>query len=198
VHQILLAHTEPVGRVSAVRSTLLQGSLQGLKEFGLYERWRELLAATERDLIVDSIAPTWLPIEVALAHYEACDRLDVDEAQLMLIGAAVGARVQGTLLATAGKLARNVGVTPDVAARSFAPLWARLFQGGSLQIEQTGPKDLNLEFRQSVLTRCPYFRGTLCGNVKAGGQLLGVKAAYVKQLSYEPGKDRFVVKLSWV
>jgi hypothetical protein len=198
VPQILIAHTEPVTRVSAVRSTLLQGSLQGLKEFGLYERWSSLIAPADRDLIVDAIAPTWLPVEVALAHYEACGRMEVDDAQQAQIGAAVGARVQGTLLATAGKLARNVGVTPDVAARCFAPLWSRLFQGGSLQIEHAGPKDLTLEFRQSVLPRCAYFRGTLCGNVRSSAQLLGVKVAYCKQVSYDRGKDRLMVKLSWV
>lgn len=196
--QILIAHSEPVTRVSAVRSTLLQGSLAGLKEFGLYERWSDLIAPADRELIVDSIAPTWLPVEVALAHYEACNRMDVDPAQQAMIGAAVGARVQGTLLATAGKLARNVGVTPDVAARCFGPLWARLFQGGSLQIEQAGPKDLTLEFRQSVLARCAYYRGTLCGNVRSSAQLIGVKVAYSKQVSYDAGKDRLVIKLSWV
>jgi hypothetical protein len=198
VRQILIAHTEPVARVSSVRSTLLQGSLQAIREFGLYERWSAQLGEAERALIVDSIAPTWLPIEVALAHYEACDRMGVDEAQQAQIGAAVGARVQGTLLGTAGKLARNVGVTPDVAARCFSPLWARLFQGGSLQIEQAGPKDLMLEFRQSVLPRCPYYRGTLCGNVRSSAQLLGVKVAYSKQLAYDAGKDRLQIKLSWV
>ena len=181
-----------------MRSTLLQGSLQALKEFGLYERWNTQIGTAERDLIVESIAPVWLPVEIALAHYEACDRLEVDEAQMALIGAAVGTRVQGTLLSTAGKLARNAGVTPDVAARCFSPLWARLFQGGSLQIEQTGPKDLVLEFRQSVLTRCPYFRGTLCGNVGSATKLLGTKVSYTKQLSYDAGKDRLLVKLSWV
>ena len=198
MQKILLPHAEPVGRVTAVRSTLLQSSLHALREFGLYERWSAQIGAAERDLIVESIAPVWLPVEVAMAHYEACDRLQVDEAQQTLIGAAVGARVQSALLSTAGKLARNIGVTPDIAARCFSPLWARLFQGGSLQIEQTGPKDLQLEFRQSVLPRCPYFRRTLCGNVGSATHLLGRKVAYCQQVSYDPGKDRLLVKLSWV
>jgi hypothetical protein len=194
----LLPHVEPVARVTAVRSTLLQSSLQALREFGLYERWRAQIGAAERDLIVESIAPVWLPVDVAVAHYEACDRMQVDEAQQTLIGASVGARVQSTLLTTAGKLARNMGVTPDIAARCFSPLWARLFQGGSLQIELTGPKDLHLEFRQSVLPRCPYFRRTLCGNVGAATQLLGRTVGHCQQVSYDTGKDRLLVKLSWV
>jgi hypothetical protein len=198
VQKILLPHAESVGRVTAVRSTLLQSSLHALREFGLYERWSAQIGTAERDLIVESIAPVWLPVEVAAAHYEACDRMQVDEAEQTLIGASVGARVQSTLLTTAGKLARNMGVTPDVAARCFAPLWARLFQGGSLQIEQVGPKDLQLEFRQSVLPRCAYFRRTLCGNVGSATQLLGSKVAYAKQVSYDAGKDRLLVKVAWV
>jgi hypothetical protein len=177
---------------------LLQSSLHALREFGLYERWSAQIGRAERELIVEAIVPVWLPVDVAMAHYEACDRLQVDEAQQVLIGASVGARVQSALLTTAARLARNMGVTPDVAARCFSPLWARLFQGGSLQIEQVGPKDLTLEFRQSVLPRCPYFRRTLCGNVGSATQLMGRNVAYAKQVSYDAAKDRLLVKLSWV
>jgi len=170
----------------------------GLKTFQLYDRWSALIGQAERDTIVEAIAPTWLPVELAVAHYEACDRLEIDDTQMLTIGEAVGKRLQGTLLSTAGKLARNVGVTPDIAARCFAPLLPRIFQGGSLQLEQTGPKDLVLEFRQTVLTRCRYFRGTLLGNVKSAAVLLGVSTPYVKLAQYDAAKDRTVIHMSYV
>lgn len=196
--QILVPHSEPIPRASAIRSTLLQGSLRALRENHMYERWLVLVDPAQRDAIIEAIAPTWLPIEIGLAHYLACDELGVDEAQLVRIGEAVGARLQSTLLGVGAKLAHASGLSNTVMAQCFEKLWPRLIVGGSVQLELVGPKDLVIELRAGVLPRSSYFRGTFIGNVKAAAKLVGLTSVYAKQLTYSSAKDRFAVQMSWV
>jgi hypothetical protein len=197
--ELLVPHVEPVLRASTVRSTLLQQSLKGLKLHGLYDRWCDQIEQSDRQRIVEAIAPEWLPIELGLAHYEACDRLDVDDDLLGIIGEGTGQRVQSTLLATSAKLAQTVGMTSSVAAHSFSRIWPRLFQGGSIEFVKVGPKDSRLEVRAAVLSRSRYFRAALCGNLRAAFKLVaGARVAYTKAQPYDASRDRFVVVLSWV
>jgi hypothetical protein len=63
--EILIAHTQPLRQATAVRSTLLQSSLAFLRDRGHYARYLELVDPAMRERIVASIAPEWLPIELA-------------------------------------------------------------------------------------------------------------------------------------
>ena len=74
------------------------------------------------------------------------------------MGEAVGDRIQGSFLTTLMKSARAAGYNPLVLLAQFDRLYARLFQGGSVQLTQTGPKDADVEVRGMLTTRFPYFR----------------------------------------
>jgi hypothetical protein len=198
VQEILVPHAGVIVPVSQVRSTLLQGSIEGLKRHGSYQAWLGLVDPLYRDQLIEAIGPSWLPVEVGMAHYDACDRLALGDREIAEIGASVGERLQGTLLGIAAKIARNAGVTPEVAMQYFQRLWPRLFTGGSMQVKLTGRKDMTLELRGARLAQFRYFRGSFCGNVLAATKLLGVRTAHTRQLPYDAAQDRFVVQLSWV
>jgi hypothetical protein len=196
--EIIIGHMAPVGVASQVRSTLLQSSLATLKTEGHYERYLTLLDSRHRDTILGAISPAWLPVEVALAHYEACDALELGHEQLVAIGERVGDRVQGSFMETLTRAARNMGVTPWVLLKRFDVLWGRLLQGGSFELTRTGPKDLTIEIRSALLPRFAYFRHAFCGVVRAGFKYVGTRVAYVKLGRWDPRTDSFSMHAAWV
>src|SRR5262245_9003652 len=66
--QVILDYTSPDGKtVTHVRSTLLQSSVQVLKDNGLFDAYLTKLAPRFKDEILLTLAPTWHPLEVAMA-----------------------------------------------------------------------------------------------------------------------------------
>ena len=196
--EVIIAHLSPLKPASHVRSTLLQSSLSFLRERGHFESYVKLLSLEHRDTIVNSLAPTWLPLAVGVAHYRACDALRLDDEELVAIGQAVGDRIQGTFMKTLVQTARSAGVTPWVLFKRFDRMWERLFQGGSVEVVKVGPKDLTVEVRGAQLSQFQYFRTAFTGVVRAGFKFVGVRAAYVNQSPWDEKLDRFVMRAAWV
>jgi hypothetical protein len=196
--EIIIAHRAVISPATQVRSTLLQSSLATLKVLGHYERYLQVVAREHRDTILETIAPTWLPINVALAHYRACDDLRLNDDQMIAMGEATGDRMQGSFMETLTRAARGMGVTPWVLLKRFDVLWDRLLQGGSIELTKVGPKDLTIEVSKAGLPSFSYFRTAFCGVVKAGYKYVGVRAAYVRVTQWDPSRDRFVMRAAWV
>ena len=196
--EIIIPHSEPLTSASHVRSTLIQSSLATLKTLDLYERYLDVLPLQHHETILGAIAPSWLPIELALVHYDACDGLELGHEQLLPIGERVGDRMQGSFMETLTRAARGAGVTPWLLLKRFDVLWGRLLQGGSIELTKVGPKDLTIEIRGAALPRYAYFRHAFCGVVRAGFKYVGVRAAYVRIANWDPARDRFVMRAAWV
>jgi hypothetical protein len=196
--QILIAHTQSVKPATTIRSTVLQSSVASLRQRGHFDRWLTLVDERHRATIVESLAPSWMPIEVALAHYAACEALELPLSEQMAMGEAVGDRIQGSFLTTLMKSARAAGYNPMILLSQFDRLYGRLFQGGSVQLTQTGPKDADVEVRGMQATCFPYFRIAFAGVVRAGFLFAGVRTGYVKQGAYKSTSDTLVLHTSWV
>ncbi|MDB4973380.1 MAG: hypothetical protein JWN48_1721 [Myxococcaceae bacterium] len=196
--EIVIAHVAGARGATSIRSTVLQSSIASLRERGHFERWYALVEVDHRATIVESLAPSWLPIEVALAHYRACDALLLSPIEQSAMGAAVGDRIQGTFLGTLMKSARAAGFNPMILLSQFDRLYGRLFQGGSVQLTRTGPKDLDIELRGVPLFDGMYFRIAFGGVVRAGILLSGVRSAYVKATSFKEASSTCVFHASWV
>jgi len=179
VAEIVIAHARPTRLATAVRSTLLQSSLGFLRTRGHLDRYLLVLDPANKEAILGSIAPAWLPIELAVAHYGACDRLDLSLEERVALGEAVGERIQGPVMKTITRGARAVGVTPFTLLTRFDSLWGRLFQGGSIQVTKTGPKDIEVEILGARVSRFAYFRTGFTGLARAGLRVTGVRVAYV-------------------
>lgn len=196
--EILIPHNRPPRPATAVRSTLLQSSIAFLKTRGHYDRYLAVLDPAEKEAILGSLAPAWLPIDLAIAHYGACDALDLALAEQVALGESVGDRIQGTFMKTLIQGARAVGVTPFTLLSRFDVLWGRLFQGGSVEVTRTGPKDIAVEILGANLPRFAYFRTAFTGIIRAGFKVVGVRTAYVHDGPWDSRADRFVLKGSWV
>lgn len=197
MRNVLVPHIKNYGKVRSVRSTLLQSSLSLLRERGKFDRYRELLDPGYSDIILGTLAPVWLPIEAGIAHYKTCDTLNLDDNELFVIGRAVGDRIHGTFMETIVAAARTVGVSPLLLLSRFDRLWGRLMQGGSVEVIQLGPKDLNIEVCGCPLTSYAYFRVAFTGVVHAGFKLVGTRTAYVDQGPWKAEPPSYLMKAAW-
>lgn len=197
MHQVSLANVAVAARASHVRSTLLQQSLRGVRNQGNFQRWEAYIDPLHRDTILDAIAPGWLPIEVGLAHYMACDRFGEDDATLEKIGEGVGTQLQSTLLGVASKIVLSTVISQETINSVFLKLWPRLCKGGQMDITYNG-KIVTIELRAAVLPKSRYFRGTFLGNVRAGSKLFGQKLTALRALPYDETNDVFTVQLTHV
>lgn len=198
LREIILPHTSPQRPASYVRSTLIQSSLATLRALGHFDAYAKRLPKELHGPILDAIAPAWLPIELGVAHYRACDMLELSEDQLVTIGEHVGDRMQGAFMETLTRAGRAMGLTPWVLLKRFDVLWGRLFQGGSIELTKVGPKDLTIEVRHASPLHSAYFRRAFCGVVQAGYKYVGVRAAYVRIARWEAPQSRFVMRAAWV
>lgn len=169
------AERESIPPATAYRSTWIVSSLQTLRERGHFEAYRRNLAA-HHDRIFSALAGSWLPMDVARAHYEACNRLGLGLEEQIAMGLGVGGRAQGTLLSTAVKAARGAGVTPWTIIPQFDRLYRRAANGGAAAVFKLGPKEARGEFVGCELFDIDYFRHAF------RGVLLNVGALFCEKL----------------
>lgn len=182
----------------AVRSTLIQSSLNTLRQRGHFERYASLIEAQHRERILGSLAPEWLPIDVAVAHYAACDALQMGQNELQEIGEEVGNRIQGTFLGTIVRRARAVGLTPWIPLVQIGRLWERLFEGGAPALFKVGPKDALVDMHHLTLCRFAYFRAAFCGVLTSGIKLGAGRAVHTRILDLREPDRRMRVRAEWV
>jgi hypothetical protein len=191
------APVSTLGVTSAVRSTLVTSSIRSLRARGLGERYVGLLFGPHRETVLTSIAGVWLPVAAAMAHYEACDRLDLDPATEMSLGLAVGERVNGTLLGMLVRMASNVGVTPWSALAQSSKLYGRLFCGGGIAVTKHGPKDASVEIVGNPLCDIDYFRAGIGGVYQAALRLFCRRVHTALCTGRRPPRS-LVLLVSWV
>src|SRR5258708_15872236 len=75
-----------IANATHFRSTWITASQGTLRTRGLRDRYEALVAPEHRDVLLNIIAGEWLPMEIARAHYTACDRLGLPSDELLEIG----------------------------------------------------------------------------------------------------------------
>ena len=179
-----------------VRSTLLSSAIVTLRERGFYEAYLEKLSEERRQDILSIVAGVWIPIDVAMAHYAACDSLQMSTNDAIAIGAAVGHRIQATTLSTLTRLAAGVGLTPWTGLAIYDRLWSRMYDGGGFAIDKVGPKDAVITMVHVPFARYAYFRASLRGVHVAGAELFARKA-YAREVRAVTPERSFALRLSW-
>jgi hypothetical protein len=198
ISQLLIDHKSDVGPVVVkVRGSLIVSSLQTLRALDYFPRYVEHLAPSDRDKVLFALAASWLPLEVAMAHYAACDAMGLDDTELDSIGQSVSARIMGTFLGTLLRGSRQVGAhtAPLVALKHYDKLWDRLLFGGACVVQQTGPKDAIIESKGVPMFRYRYFRVAYVSLIRGAG-LMFAKTFYARVL--RSSNSAMVVEISWV
>jgi hypothetical protein len=154
---------ELVRPTTAFKSTWLTASLETLRARGHFPRYLENLEPAYHEVILNSIAGTWVPVAVCLAHYRACDALGLSVSEQLEIGRGVLDRLKRTIFSLAFRIAREAGVTPWTMLKSFPAEFERQWRGGACGVFQLGPKDARLEFIGFPVAAIPYARIALRG-----------------------------------
>lgn len=198
--RVLLDHSSTHGAIMRnVRGSLIASSLQTLREQGHYERYLALLPAQFRDTVLYGVASSWLPLEAAEAHYQACDDLALDDTEIVAMGEAVSKRIMGTFLGTMLRTGRTVGATPTpwLVLCQYHRVCERILDGGKFMVIELGPKDAVVQTRGLPLFRSRYFRTATLGMFR-GGVGVFAKSCYARELVDRSSRDSLSVSLRWV
>jgi hypothetical protein len=160
---VVLPYPPQAAATRSVRSTVLLGSIASLREGGYFDAWRAALDPLHRDAVLQAVAGVWLPLDVALAYYEACDSLGLSSDTVAKLGSATFQRIRGTLLGTVLRMANGAGVTPWTVLPHLQRFWDRGYQGGGCEITRLGPKDAKLAVAWCALVESHYYRNALRG-----------------------------------
>jgi hypothetical protein len=151
-------------------------SIETVRRQGLFVEYERALPAQHKETLLGAIAATWIPIDVALAHYTTCDSLGVSTEQQIKNGRSTFDGARGTLLGTAVRMARGAGVTPWTALPLLQRFWDRGFDGGAVSVMRAGPKDAHTSLVHCAVVASPYFRNGLRGLLSALMELSCTKA----------------------
>jgi hypothetical protein len=186
-----------VPEATQFRTTWLSFSIKGLRQRGLFDRYLSLLEPAHRAEILSMVAGSWRPVELALAHYEACDRLGLSAEEQVRFGRETGIGVHGTLFGALMRLAKEAGVTPWTALAHAHATWDRSWVGGGMAVYRYGPKEARIEYAGYPIARVPHCRNGV------RGVLLGVletfaARAYVHEIPSLCRDNTLGFRLSWV
>jgi hypothetical protein len=179
------------------RSTWLTSSLRALRERNLLDAYLAELPKRYHDAVLSSVVGVWLPTEVAVAHYQACDRMHLPESVEIEIGADVARRVHGGALGTAARLGRGAGLTPWTVFGQLGRLWERVWLGGAVGVFRLGPKEARVELVQWPCARVPYCRVALRG-VLIGLTELFCRRAFVHEIPALCTDASLAYRVQWV
>jgi hypothetical protein len=166
-----------VAHATKFRSTWLASSVQALRERGLFERYVATLSPAFRDAITSCVAGVWLPLPVAMAHYEACDRLDLSVAEQVALGAQVTRHTQRTVISMAVRLASAAGGSPWTVMAQAQRIWDRNWIGGAVGVVRIGEREAQIEVVGWPCARFAYCRVASRGILVAVTELCCDKAS---------------------
>jgi hypothetical protein len=149
--------------LKSVRSTLIISSYGTMRDQGYGKAYLEALPAQYHRAVLDAVAGVWLPVDVALAHYNACGMLGLAPDAQIAMGRKVGERMHGTLLGTVVRMAKGAGVSPYTVIPQFQRFWDRAFDGGGLHATKVGPKEVHIGVEKAAIADSSYWRSALCG-----------------------------------
>lgn len=193
---VVLARSAATPRATQFRSTWLRSSIEALRSRGRWETYLQHLPPEHHEAIELLVVGVWLPIEIAEAHYAACDALGLPDDVVLEIGREVTKGVHGTVLDTAVKLAKVSGVTPWSILERLDRIWARTWVGGGVAVERLGPKAARIVVHRWSPSRFRYTRVAMRGVI---GALLALfcRTAYVHEVPSMMDDETLAYRVEW-
>ena len=136
-------------------------------------------------------------MDVGLAHYTACNGLELSSEDQFAIGAEVSLKIHGTFVGVVVKMAKESGVTPWSLLPKGNQIFSRLFRGGGgTSVIKLGPKEIRVEIAGVPLFQIPYFRQALRGIYHAGIALFCGRV-YVTEMVKKGTPSSVVLHIAW-
>ena len=175
---------------------MLLGSISGVRATGRFDAYAAALAPAHREILVSLVAGTWVPLDVAWAHYEACDTLNYTAEQGLANGRSTFDNTSVTLLGTILRMGKEAGVSPWNVLPHLQRFWDRAYDGGGLRVVKTGPKEARVDVAQIRFAESRYYRNALRG-VLTGILELFCQKAYVTERPGSRAPGTVVMRVQW-
>jgi hypothetical protein len=187
---------ERVPVASHVRGTVLVSSQRGLKTRGFFDAYQQVVAPEHRDALAIVLASSWIPMEVALAHYNACEALALPDSIVHAIGYESGQFIYSSTLAIVARGSRQLGASPWAILANLDRFLARSFQGSAYEVVERAPKEAEVRWYGQPCVDVPYFRRAF------GAFILGCIAPFCRT-AYDrhmgaPLRGACAYRFSWV
>jgi hypothetical protein len=183
--------------VTHVRGTAIAASRDQIKAMGQYDRYLAHLPSQANHELVSLLAPSWVPVALVKAHYDAIDHLDITAEAIENAARAVAVKLHGVLVGAVAKAARASGANPLSVVRALGMLWPRTFRGGALGVRQTAMKEGFVYFTGTSLLASRYLRVGLRSHVQIAADIFSERAL-VREQSYKPAFHELVIRVQWV
>lgn len=180
-----------------VKGTWLASSLKTVRQHGRMDAYLAALPREHHAAILSTVISDWHPIELLMAHYEACDALNIPPNEVVQIGYEAVKHAHGGVIGMAVKLAANTVVTPWTILGQLQKLWERVFVGGGLGVFKLGPKEARVELVQFPCSRYRYCKVAYRGVVLGLTELFCTKA-YVNEVASQMTDTTAAMRVAWV
>jgi hypothetical protein len=177
---------------------LVHSSIAELAQLDLYDRYCKLIDQRALDRIKELIGPGWMPVDLALEHYRACDELQLKDALISEAGQRAGEKMGSALLVA--------GAQPQVEAKerspwpllpAFARMGRRIYEGASAQYVKTGPNTLQIEHIHNPLFSFHYYRIAHGGFLRRAFGALNVEVVDLAFVAYRPNEGAIEVRITF-
>jgi hypothetical protein len=162
----------------------------------MFDRYLENLPRAYHEPILQSIAGTWLPVDICVAHYKAIDALGLAVTEQVQLGKEAIQRLQKTIFSMAFHAVREAGVTPFRILRSLPSAWDREWKGGGIAVWKVGPKDARVEIVGFPGCAIPYCRNGIRGIAMGMCELVCTKA-YAQEIRGLTSSTTLGIRVSW-
>jgi hypothetical protein len=187
---------EPLERATDIRGSVIVNSQMEVRARGHEDRYWERVPEPERPALRTVIAPTWVPMRLALVHYRAMEALRLPRDEIVDIGGAAALRLQKSFIGTLIRSSRDLGAKPEMLLGRLDRIVGRAVRGGGVCAERVGLKDGRIELHAIPIADVPYVRAGWEGMILQSA-LLVAKAVRIRELP-RPGPEAAAYLISWV
>jgi hypothetical protein len=195
--EIVFPHDPNAGVLTEVRNLVVQSSIAELKARGHYERYLQFIAPVTLEDLLSRVAPGWIPVELAMEHYQACEEMNLSNEELNIMGRSVGERVQSAAFVSSAKKTRDDDFDLWQIEAQIYRVWQRLYRGGSIQVVKLGPKEKLVEQRGYPMNRYRYYRQALVTAIATAHTAVGAHITSIRIDKYDPATHAVNCRLRW-
>jgi hypothetical protein len=196
--EVVIPHDPKRGPLIAVRRMLIHSSIAELIRLGLYTSYCDQISSDSLERINELLGPGWMPLELALAHYGACDKLGLEAKEIELLGSRAGAKIGDLLLPKTPQGGSQVE-QQDLwkITGAFSRMQHRIYDGGSSQYSKLGPKKLLIEYKNNPLFAIDYYRSAYTGFMRSAFGSLGIDIADIQLSAHRVQGAQTDARFTW-
>jgi hypothetical protein len=186
-------------KASEIRGAMVVTSIAIARELNKETDYFAALSPAHREQVRLVVPQDWIPVSLAIAHYEAMEAafpMPSDQVRNGRIGAA---RTQKAYVSTIIRMLGASGTVglPAVLKRLPSVVDRMARGGGSQAVYRTGPKDLRVELEGYEVLRSAYARNGWQGMFEGTLSLIAPRL-YVRQDTSYQTDSRMALSIAWV